>query len=93
MTMPMKMKIARLQKLSEDAVNLEWGSEDQINAENQFFSLSKTWFGIDWQNHKYLDPRYGKEVDVANYFLKATTPEMITYAWKVIYGVLEGIKR
>ena len=56
--------------LKHEAINSEWGSDKQINAENGYFSLTGYIFGIDWEEHTYL--------------MKATTEEMIEYAELVI---------
>ena len=50
-----------------NAISLEWGTEEQINAENSFFEMLRDDFGVDTEDGG----------DLSNYCLKATTQEMI----------------
>ena len=71
------MKIAEMaNKMNElntslrDMVVLEWGSDEQIDAENNAFAVATELFGVDWDDHQ-------------QYLLKATTPEMADYIREV----------
>lgn len=46
-------------------MSLEWGSPEQIEAQNNVFLKTEELYGIDWEQHNYL--------------MKATTEEMMTY--------------
>jgi hypothetical protein len=62
----------RIKQLSKLAVDLEWGSPEQIDAENEFYILVQ----------KILN--CGDFEKLENYALKATTGESIDYAFKLI---------
>lgn len=69
----LQQKMLFLRELQIIVENEEWGSEHQVMAENLFWTLSERWFGVDWEGHEYL--------------LKATTEEMMSYA----FGVMKAI--
>ena len=56
---------------AKNAIDLEWGSEEQIEAENDFFALGLK-LGFDAEENE----------DFQGYALKATTEEAINYALK-----------
>ena len=62
----------RIKQLSKLAINLEWGSPEQIDAENEFYILVQ----------KILNRADFEKLE--NYALKATTGESIDYAIKLI---------
>jgi len=74
---PMKLKLLILRAIAERAAQLEWGTDEQIDTEDAFYTLSERWFGIDWENHTYL--------------LKATTSEAMAYGLKIIAAIIEGL--
>lgn len=65
------VKMVALESALKDMVSLEWGSEEQIEAENTSFNLSADLFGVDWDDHPYL--------------LKATTAESANYIRKTVF--------
>jgi|TARA_R110000824_G_C14746525_1_gene628059 hypothetical protein len=62
----------RIKQLGKLAISLEWGSPEQIDAENEFYILVQ----------KILNCEDFEKLE--NYALKATTSESIDYAFKLI---------
>ena len=62
----------RIKQLSKLAINLEWGSPEQIDSENEFYILVQ----------KILNREDFEKLE--NYSLKATTGESIDYAFQLI---------
>lgn len=67
-----KVGLGELYEAAQDAVNLEYGTDAQVNAINAFGD------GIQ----ERLTPAAFKRFEV--YALKATTQEMIDYGWKLL---------
>jgi len=67
----------KIDNLIDNANGLEWGTEDQINAENSVYDLTSELFGIDWNDH-------------SDYLLKATTPEAMEYVSNTINKLIDA---
>ena len=62
--------INEIKEQAKLAISLDWGSEEQIQADTNVYIISADYFGIDWEEHDYL--------------LKATTPEAMDYVLNII---------